>query len=322
MAITGIASVLFGAQDMETMQRFLADWGLRKVSGGKTGAVYETAVGSTIVVKPEGARGLPPALNADGGFREVTFGLPTMRELDALARKLGNGTAVRRDRDGTIRTADPNGINLAFTVWKPRPVKTRRAPVNDIGKRERIDRPSVMYDRGLPLRMGHVVFQMPEIAEAEKFYRDRLGFRLSDRYAEGRAVFLRYAPASDHHNMLFIKSDAGRKELNHIAFEVRDIHEVFGGGLAMSRKAWNTSVGPGRHPISSAYFWYFVNPCGGAFEYFADSDYVTDKWKPSVFKDSRFSEWHVPNGVGDSRGPAMMAVHEADRRLDLGRPAD
>jgi catechol-2,3-dioxygenase len=321
MAITGIASVLFGAKDMDKAQRFYSDWGLKKVSGGKGGATFETAVGSTIVVKPEDAKSLPAPLSPDGGFREVTFGLPSQRELDALAKRLGNGSSVRRDRDGTIHTADPNGIGLAFKVWKPRAVKARRAPVNDIGKRERIDKPSVMYDRGRPLRMGHVVFQMPEIVEAEKFYRDRLGFRLSDRYADGRAVFLRYAPASDHHNMLFIKSEAGRKELHHIAFEVRDVHEVFGGGLAMSKKAWATSVGPGRHPISSAYFWYFINPCGGAFEYFADSDYVTDKWKPSVFKDSRFSEWHIPDGIGETRGPAMMAVHEEERQLDFGKPA-
>jgi hypothetical protein len=42
--------------------------------------------------------------------------------------------------------------------------------------------------------------------------------------------------------------------LNHVAFVVRDIHEVIGGGLNMNRSEWSTFIGPGRHPISSAYF--------------------------------------------------------------------
>ena len=53
-------------------------------------------------------------------------------------------------------------------------------------------------------------------------------------------------------------SKATREEveqlLNHVAYTVRDIHEVLGGGLHISRQGWKTQLGPGRHPISSAYF--------------------------------------------------------------------
>ncbi|MFN2932526.1 glyoxalase, partial [Escherichia coli] len=68
--------------------------------------------------------------------------------------------------------------------------------------------------------------------------------------------------------------------LNHVAFTVRDIHEVIGGGLAMNRQQWSTFIGPGRHPISSAYFWYVNSPTGGAFEYYTNDDFLTDKWQP------------------------------------------
>ena len=37
-----------------------------------------------------------------------------------------------------------------------------------------------------------------------------------------------------------------KRGLNHVAFTVRDIHEVFGGGLHFSRCGWETQLGPGR----------------------------------------------------------------------------
>jgi hypothetical protein len=99
---------------------------------------------------------------------------------------------------------------------------------------------------------------------AERLYRQRLGFWLTDRYVGGAGVFLRWARASEHHNLFLLKSRSGKTDLHHIAFEVRDVHEVFGGGREFTKRGWTTEVGPGRHPISSAYFWYFKNPLGGA----------------------------------------------------------
>ena len=52
-----------------------------------------------------------------------------------------------------------------------------------------------------------------------------------------------------------------------------------------------------RHPVSSAYFWYFKNPCEGAVEYYCDSDWVTERWKPTNFRVNRFSEWHLLDGI-------------------------
>ena len=60
---------------------------------------------------------------------------------------------------------------------------------------------------------------------------------------------------------------------------------------------------PGRHPVSSAYFWYFKNPLGGSIEYFADPDWVTEQgWKPHNYTVNRFSEWHLPDGLPENDG--------------------
>ena len=107
-----------------------------------------------------------------------------------------------------------------------------------------------------------------------------------------------------HHDLFLLQTPVRRRGLNHVAFTVRDIHEVFGGGLHVSRCGWKTQIGPGRHPISSAYFWYVHNPAGGLAEYFADEDYCTADWKARAWERSgpNFAEWAIAGGIdGETR---------------------
>ena len=310
MTIMGIDTVVYSAPNMEKAGKFFGDWGLRRVKGGKTGMVFETAVGSQIVVKPASAKDLPARPAKGVNFREVIWGVSSKAHLNQIAKELSKDQEITVDKDGTIHARDPNNLGIGFRLWKRKNgVKAPRAPVNAMGAHERVDTPSVFYERAHPLRMGHIVFVVPDLKAAEKFYTKRLGFIVSDRYAGGSAVFLRYKPRSDHHNLFFIRARDGKTtDIHHVAFEVRDIHEVFAGGLYFAKRGWPTEVGPGRHPISSAYFWYFKNPCGGAVEYFTDSDQVTEKWKPTAYRVNKFSEWHLVDGIGDpSRGPSLAA---------------
>ncbi len=312
MSFIGIDTVVFAAPDMKTSKRFFSDWGLKKIKDTKSGAVFATEIGSQIVLRPEGAKDLPAPATPGMCFREVIWGVSSKKHLDQIARELGRDHDLRIDKEGTIHTTDPSGLGIGFRVWNhKRSLKPSRAGVNTPGNRERINEVSTFYDRASPLRMGHIVFIVPDLKATEKFYTKRLGFFLSDRYAGGAGVFLRYAAESDHHNMFFINRPDGAPEFHHIAFEVRDIHEVFGGGMHFDKCGWDIEVGPGRHPISSAYFWYFKSPCGGAVEYFCDSDYVTEDWKPHAYRINRFSEWHVVDGVGvandGKKRPSMAA---------------
>jgi catechol 2,3-dioxygenase-like lactoylglutathione lyase family enzyme len=140
------------------------------------------------------------------------------------------------------------------------------------------------------------------------FYVDKLGFVVSDSYP-GHAAFLRAKTPGSHHDAFILKRP-GNPGLNHVAFTVNDIHEVFGGGLAMSRKGWQTDIGPGRHPISSAYFWYLRSPFGGSFEYYADDDYCTEAWVPQEFerRPELFAEWAIKGGIdGQTRRQTSAA---------------
>ncbi len=154
-----------------------------------------------------------------------------------------------------------------------------------------------VYERAKPHRMSHIVLLAPDLDRELDFYVERLGYKVTDYYP-GRGYFLRCGGSNEHHN-LFLLHGGDNIGFHHIAFELENIHEVFGGGLHMTDKGWETHLGPGRHPLSSCYFWYFKNPCGGAAEYDSDSDYITDEWTPAEWPSTpeSFAEWAYAEGA-------------------------
>jgi catechol 2,3-dioxygenase-like lactoylglutathione lyase family enzyme len=293
MAITGIDAVTFGVEDMAAATKYLTDWGLKKIGDG----MFETLDGGTVELRPAGDPSLPPAMEAGSTLREIVWGAESDADVSALAARL-NVTP----QDGVARAVDPNGLTVGIRRSRRRAVTVEPTPVNAPGVHARVDKASPIYDGATPITIGHLVLFTGDLAAANAFYTERLGFELSDRYP-GDAVFLRCQPRGGHHN-LFMLQRPGKPGLNHVAFVVKDIHEVVGGGMAMNRKGWETEIGPGRHPISSAFFWYVKSPCGGSTEYFADEDYLTENWKPRDFERSlaNFTEWAVKGGIdGNTR---------------------
>jgi catechol 2,3-dioxygenase-like lactoylglutathione lyase family enzyme len=210
---------------------------------------------------------------------------------------------VRVDAEGGIHVLDPLGIAVAFRVSRCKPVTAPEPRFNMPGRVGRLNARARFYKTATPMEMTHVVFMIPQTAAEVEFYAGRLGFRISDCYP-GRGYFLRGAASRNHHN-LFLLNPGGKGEkfgFHHLAFEMANIHELFGGGLNMTRNGWKTMLGPGRHPISSCYFWYFLNPCGGGAEYDFDSDVVDDDWVGKEFEQTpeAFAEWCLAAGMEES----------------------
>jgi catechol 2,3-dioxygenase-like lactoylglutathione lyase family enzyme len=80
-------------------------------------------------------------------------------------------------------------------------------------------------------KLGHIVLNCSDLDRAIEFYTQILGFKLSDRYPEdlvpGGMAFLRCG--TDHHSLALVggMQDDQRVELNHFAWEVASIEEVF-----------------------------------------------------------------------------------------------
>jgi catechol 2,3-dioxygenase-like lactoylglutathione lyase family enzyme len=281
---------------------------------------YETLSGAQVIVRqPHDAR-LSPAMEAGATLREVVWAVESQAHLELLmkaALRPGIYSIVCSLNDSNnelFSVLDPHGLKQTFRLSRQRPVSTQGSPSNPYGSPQRINAPSPVYERAQPVEIGHVVLFTDRLKEATEFY-ESLGFVMSDSYP-GRGAFLRCSAKAGHHDVFLLQlppDSTGKSKvgLNHIAFTVRDIHEVFGGGLAMSRAGWKTQLGPGRHPISSAYFWYFECPAGGLIEYNADEDQLTADWQPREFTPGPtvFAEWAIDGGIDGHtrRQPAIAA---------------
>lgn len=313
MAFTGIDAVVFGVADMAECKRFLDDWGTHPVSIAHDRLVYAARDGGEVIVRPHDAADLPPAIEPGNTVREVVWGAASEAELQASLETLREGGDLQADADGLFRLKDPNGLSVALRVSRRTKVTVEATLVNAPGTPLRIDQRSPVHDYADPIKIGHVVLFANDYAAMRAFYTERMGFIVSDEYP-GHGAFMRCLQRGEHHN-LFVLNRPGRPGVNHVAFTLSDIHEVIGGGIAMSRKGWKTEIGPGRHPISSAYFWYFENPLGAPVEYYADDDFCTEAWKSGEFtrKPELFAEWAIAGGIDGATRRQVVAVDNSGR---------
>lgn len=294
MSVTGIEKLEFGVEDLAQSAKFMSDFGLRDDGSHRR---FTTLSGAQVALYPLDAPELPAPFEHGSTLRRMTWAVADSAALAALAPALAKQPGFR-EVDGALECLDPNGMTLRVVVSQQREVKLDVPAINQWGDTRRVDMPSPVYSRAEPINIGHVVFFVDDLAATERFYRDVLGFQVSDRYID-RAVFLRTQARGGHHNLFLLKLPHRGRGLNHVAFTVRDIHEVIGGGIAMNKEKWSTFIGPGRHPVSSAYFWYVNSPTGGAFEYYTNDDYLTENWQPRELEHSlvSFTEWAVEGGI-------------------------
>jgi 2,3-dihydroxy-p-cumate/2,3-dihydroxybenzoate 3,4-dioxygenase len=114
------------------------------------------------------------------------------------------------------------------------------------------------------VRLGHVVLNVANYANAHKFWVEQLGFEVSD-HVPGKIAFLRCWPNPLHHSFALLTGPTD--SLNHFNFMVTDIDDI---GRAMNRmKKANVPIvfGPGRHLPSGSIFLYMLDPDGMSTEF-------------------------------------------------------
>jgi catechol 2,3-dioxygenase-like lactoylglutathione lyase family enzyme len=284
MAVTGIETLLFGVEDLAKCTRFFDDFGLTQKSASDEHTHYQLEEGSNVILRPMDDPRVPKSDYLGYGVKKVYWGVDTQENLDELAEKLALKQPIQRDNDGTVHFVTGSGLPSALRVFNRKKVTYAPDPVNAPGNVKRLNTQRKWKTRARPKTITHTVFAVPDPRAEYEWYRDNLGFRMSEEQI-GMGFYLRCDGANEHHNLFLINMKfpalPGHPLYHHTNFGVEDIDELMIGTNYMTRKGWNTGpLGSGRHRIASALFSYLECPAGGEAEYGADSDYIDDNWIP------------------------------------------
>jgi catechol 2,3-dioxygenase-like lactoylglutathione lyase family enzyme len=197
----------------------------------------------------------------------------------------------------------------------------------------------------MPLKLGHIAYQCPDVQGVVKFYCDLLGFRVSDWRGDFFA-FLRCT--RDHHTVNFLRDP--KTAIHHIAFEVRDWTDIKRASDFLAQSNVHLTWGPLRHIIGHNIAIYHQNPDGVVIEFYCEMDQMYDEelgffeprpWhqdrpqRPKVWGDGTLSNWwgpmsHSPNrtnaaapapAVEPARKPAASVAAKARTHKKTSRPS-
>ena len=160
-------------------------------------------------------------------------------------------------------------------------------------------------------KIGHVVLNVSDLEAAARFYTEVLGLEVSDRYPEsmvpGGMVFLRCN--TDHHGVALVggAQPSERSSLNHFAFEVGSLDEVF------RARAWLTKHGvpihfEGRRRAGCQIAVEFTDPDGTNLEIYWNIDQIGTDGSvrpPGEWRQARTLEDAVANPVPGQTLPSV-----------------
>ncbi len=278
MNITGLDALVFGVDDLAACSRFLLDYGLTDAGDGR----FEALDGTAVQIRARDDASLPPPLPTRTQLRQTVYRVADAATLDAIAAELGRDRPVRRLADGAVEAADDLGFALRFQRDTRQPVALGAEVVNLPGSTPARPLNHVAVDDAADLRprtLSHVVYFVPDEARATAFYRDRLGFRETDRLL-GAGPFLRPAGTPEHHTLFLIQTPPFLQGCEHFTFHMTGPGAVLQAGSRLQAKGHASFWGPGRHRMGSNWFWYFKGPLGCNIEYDADMDLHDDAWTP------------------------------------------
>jgi catechol 2,3-dioxygenase-like lactoylglutathione lyase family enzyme len=133
----------------------------------------------------------------------------------------------------------------------------------------------------VPLKLAHAVFNTPDIDRATAFYRDLLGFRVSD-WSEHVMSFLRCN--AEHHSIAF--NAAPHSAYNHTSWTMPSIDALFRAQGRIRDSGSPLMWGTGRHGPGSQVFNYYVEPSGYVVELIADGIEIPSEeaWEAHVWQ--------------------------------------
>lgn len=271
-----LAFTMFDRPDLDVMERFLGDFGLKRMERKADRLVMRTARGpgpAHICWKADTAK-----------FVGLALRVRSRQDLDALACTPGASPVEPLDLPGGglhVRMVDPAGLAVwAIAEQEDRATDPLRAPLttNTPFATPRQNTP-LRPPRGPAnvLRIGHCAIGAVDFFATTRWYMDMFGLIPSDVQSlsddSPALCFMRCnrgdEPA-DHHTIVVAQNVTNG--FSHAAFEVVDIDDVAMGQEHLLAKGWKHAWGIGRHVLGSQIFDYWRDPAGDKLEHYADGD--------------------------------------------------
>jgi 2,3-dihydroxy-p-cumate/2,3-dihydroxybenzoate 3,4-dioxygenase len=124
------------------------------------------------------------------------------------------------------------------------------------------------------LGIGHLVVRSGTYRESVAFWRDVVGFRVSDEI-DGRISFLRCYPNPLHHSLAIGKGV--RPAFHHLNFRAGDSFDVAQAANTLAAAGVEIVCGPGRHTPTGSRYVYFLDPDGLTLEISAGTEYFPEE---------------------------------------------
>lgn len=226
--------------------------GLNVVARDKQSAILATKTGLEAIALQKGA---------EAGLARVAFQVAPGTDLSDCIQSLST-MGVRAERRSGISPGVKDAISF----------KDAKGTDIDIYAEYEFARDAEKPIGIMPLKLGHVAYRCVDILPVMKFYREVLGFRLSDIRGDF-FCFLRCN--SDHHAVNFVNDP--KPQLHHIAFEVKDWPEIHRACDYLAKNKLLLVWGPGRHIIGHNIAAYHRNHDGVRVELYTEMDQMKDE---------------------------------------------
>lgn len=276
MRIIGPDELVFGVDNIDSCATFLTDYGLNDAGDGRYEALDKTAV----TVRANDDPSLPAPLGTASLLRLTIWGVEDQATLDAIEADLSKDRDVAKAEDGTLRTKDDAGFEIAFRVTKRIKLDLPAELINSPGATpgRAMNEVAAHQDaEAKPRTLSHIVYFVPDIDVMTGFYCDRLKFVVTDKFTN-TGPFLRPQANDDHHVLFMIQTPPFMQGIEHLAFHMKGPTDLMLAGSRMVEKGYESFWGPGRHKFGSNWFWYFNSPLGTHVEYDADMDKHDGEW--------------------------------------------
>ena len=184
------------------------------------------------------------------------------QQLEAGGVSVTPGTRAEADTRRVVdlvKCVDPDGIPTE--VFYGRPINPQ--PFHPA-------RPMSGFKTG-DMGLGHIVVYARSLDATIRFYRDLLGFRVSDftevRTPGGtiRLAFLHCNPR--HHSIALLEAPGAPKRINHVMVECNALDDVGSGRDLCLQRGVPIAIDLGRHMNDHMVSFYLANPSGFAIEY-------------------------------------------------------